>query len=110
MADLETSDKYPVRLNIGSNESIIIDKMYGPAVFDDLRITPDTNTAEWVIERYQWTNHKGGEETCAWVVIGRFPAEDVVNSSEVWETGDPDWDRRHPQGKMCNYDYCRCQQ
>lgn len=30
---------------------IILDKMFGPLIFCDLRIYPDSKTCEWVIER-----------------------------------------------------------
>lgn len=38
-------------INIGSGESIVINKLYGPSVFDPLRITADSNSYKWIIER-----------------------------------------------------------
>ena len=36
---------------IGTGDTVIIQKMYGPWCVNDLRITLDANTLEWVIER-----------------------------------------------------------
>jgi len=39
------------RIEIGTGDMVIIDKLYGPAVFATLRITPDVPRGVWVIER-----------------------------------------------------------
>ncbi len=49
-------------LEIGSNETITIDKMFGPTIFADLRITADTQRG-WVIER-QWIESGEWVEWC----------------------------------------------
>ena len=38
------------RVEIGT-ECVVIDKVFGPTIFVDLRITPDIERAEWLIER-----------------------------------------------------------
>lgn len=54
-------------LEIGSNESVTIDKMFGPTIFADIRITADTERG-WVIER-QWI------ETGDWIEWCVIPAQ-----------------------------------
>ena len=50
-------------LQIGSHESIIIEKLFGPQCFDRLRIRAEPSTNEWVIERDL------GDEFVEWVRI-----------------------------------------
>jgi len=40
-------------VEIGSGQSVIIDKLFGPHIFANLRITADTQRGCWVIER-EW--------------------------------------------------------
>ncbi len=40
-----------ITLEIGSDNRVILNKLFGPTVFMDLRITPDSEKCEWVIER-----------------------------------------------------------
>lgn len=47
------SETYTVE--ISSNDSVIIEKMFGPHIFTNLRITADTTRGCWVIER-QWAS------------------------------------------------------
>jgi len=47
----EDSVKREVLVEIGPEDSVVIDKMYGPMVFTNLRIRPDLERNEWVIER-----------------------------------------------------------
>jgi len=54
-------------LEIGSGEAVTIDKMFGPTVFADLRITANTERG-WVIER-QWI------ETGEWIEWCVIPAQ-----------------------------------
>lgn len=52
------------KLEIGSGDVVQIDKLFGPTIFADIRITADINRG-WVIER-QWIA-KG--EFVEWCVI-----------------------------------------
>lgn len=54
-------------IEIGSNQSVILDKLYGPTIFADLRITADTEQG-WVVER-QWI------ETGEWIEWCVIPAQ-----------------------------------
>lgn len=49
-------------IEMGSHETLIIDKLYGPTVFAELRITPDASRG-WVIER-QWASDSEWIEWC----------------------------------------------
>lgn len=39
------------RIEIGSGDRVVIDKLFGPTIFADLRITADYKRGCWVIER-----------------------------------------------------------
>jgi len=39
-----------VKVEIGSHQRVVIDKLFGPTIFAELRITPDCERG-WVIER-----------------------------------------------------------
>jgi hypothetical protein len=43
--------QHEVEVQIGAGGTVTIDKLYGPMVFWDLRITCDLDTCEWVIGR-----------------------------------------------------------
>ena len=49
-------------LEIGSNDTVTIDKMFGPTIFADLRITADCERG-WVIER-EWIENGEWIEWC----------------------------------------------
>jgi hypothetical protein len=38
-------------IEIGSGQPVEIDKMYGPLIFANLRITADADSGDWIIER-----------------------------------------------------------
>lgn len=40
-----------IKLEVGDGDYVIIDKLFGPTVFADLRITADSKRGCWVIER-----------------------------------------------------------
>jgi len=58
-------------VEIGIDEQIIIDKMYGPRIFADIRITPNLDRG-WVIER-QWISTGEWIEWCT--IPGQFNEE-----------------------------------
>lgn len=68
----------PVELNIGANNTIFIDKMYGPLAAAPVRITlkyEDTTPATWVVEYKNFT-------TDNWEVKAEW------NCQENWSKGD----------------------
>ncbi len=65
-------NRKPKIVEVGSDDSVIIDKIFGPLVFSNLRITAHAESACWIIER-QWI--KSGE-WLEWVRIpGQFEQE-----------------------------------
>ena len=44
-------DKESKEINIGGDETITINKLYGPLIFCNLKITARTKDCRWVIER-----------------------------------------------------------
>ena len=55
-------------VEIMSDETVCVDKMYGPLIFALVRITPVASTCEWVVERQRIN-------TGDWVEVGRFPGQ-----------------------------------
>lgn len=39
------------KIEIGSGDVVEIDKLFGPTIFADLRITADFESGSWIIER-----------------------------------------------------------
>jgi len=56
----------------GSDRSLEINKMFGPTIFCDIRITPDTESVMWIIERQ---NIKTGEWSEVCRIAGQFASE-----------------------------------
>lgn len=74
----EETDRREVLVEIGPDESVVIDKMYGPMTFMNLRIRPDIARCEWVIERQTILPCPDPEDPdtvqCEiWVVWARIP-------------------------------------
>jgi len=55
-----------VEVNVGCNNHVVIDKVYGPTAFDEIRIHPDLEAYCWIIE----SPNEQGE----WVECARIPA------------------------------------
>lgn len=53
----------------GADQPITIDKMYGPLVFAEVRITAVSETCEWVVERQNIA------DPTEWVEVARFPGQ-----------------------------------
>lgn len=66
------------RLEIGSSDVVEIEKLFGPTVFADLRITADVKRGGWVIER-MWIA-KG--EFVEWCVIPAQIDQEFPNDDE----------------------------
>lgn len=52
----------PKRFELGSNQTVVIDKAFGPTIFANLRITADCERG-WVIERL-WIKDNKWVEWC----------------------------------------------
>lgn len=64
-------------LHVGTGESVVIDKMYGPLVMAGLRITADQASCAWIIERQ--VSESGWQE---WV---RIPGQLDIDFRFPWE-------------------------
>lgn len=51
------------KIEIGSFDVVIIEKLFGPTICADLRITADTSKGCWIIER-QWLKNNEWIEWC----------------------------------------------
>jgi hypothetical protein len=56
-------------IEIGPDEVLTIDKMYGPLVFWDIRVRAESATCEWVVERLY------GPGTDDWREVARIPGQ-----------------------------------
>lgn len=56
------------RVEIGTDDVVDNDKLYGPTVFANLRVSLDRGRCEWVIQR-QWV------KTGAWIEWCRMPGQ-----------------------------------
>jgi hypothetical protein len=61
------SDEAEPRIKVGVHIAVVIDKEYGPLVGFPLRITIDSQAADWVIER------QGGDDV--WREAARIPLQ-----------------------------------
>lgn len=68
----------PIVAEIGVDQPVIIDKMFGPLIFTELRVTADYRTCEFVIERCRIDS---GE----WLEVARIPGQ-----------LDEEYDEQHP--------------
>ncbi len=68
----------PVSIEIGSEQPVTIEKLFGPTIFSDLRITADAKTCEWVIER-QWIK---SSEWLEWVRIPGQISQEVTEQED----------------------------
>ncbi len=62
----EGQPSFVVELGIG--QSVTVDKMFGPLIFTNVRVTPDFQSCEWVIERERIDS---GE----WLEVARVPGQ-----------------------------------
>ena len=69
-------------LNIGCNHWITLDKLYGPAVFREIRVRADYKAWQWIVE--QWVSDDEHGLTGHWQERIRFDAEqDSVEAREA---------------------------
>lgn len=65
------------------NQAVVIDKLYGPAMFRPVRITPSTATGEWYwLVEQEVSDHPRGLED-HWQEVARFDAIHDDDKSEV---------------------------
>lgn len=61
-------------IEIGGQQ-VIINKLFGPMVFMDLRISPDHKDCCWIIERYTIFYKTDGSDDSRWVEWCRIPGQ-----------------------------------
>lgn len=60
-------DKDGKAIWVGRDETVTIDKMFGPLVFMPIRVRADFESCEWVIER--------GDKGAEWREVARVPGQ-----------------------------------
>lgn len=58
----------PCVVNVGCGQSVTVDKLYGPLIFCDVRVTALFATCEWLVERQHI-------ETGQWTEVARIPGQ-----------------------------------
>lgn len=61
-------DEEPVRINIGSDYNVEIDKLYGPLAAHLIRVRLDSAKGEWVVERQEI-------DTDNWIEMARWDCQ-----------------------------------
>lgn len=61
--------QHEITVNIGADQNVIIDKLYGPLAACDVRVRLEFATCEWVFEAHDFNND-------TWVEKGRFFAQE----------------------------------
>ena len=64
-------------------QSVIIDKLFGPQIFANLRITADPSTNTWKIERQTIMNDKEGNSWVEWIEWVRIPGQLEIEFRQI---------------------------
>lgn len=64
-----------VTVEVGPNHRVTIDKLFGPLIFFNLRISLDIQTCEWVIERQSIRRDKKGDDEEVYTEVHRVPGQ-----------------------------------
>ncbi len=73
--ELIAGKEVEIRLEVGY-EAVLIEKMFGPLIFCDLRLRADPSTCEWVIERQcGFTQDEQGDGPAIWREWVRIPGQ-----------------------------------
>lgn len=75
-------EKKEIRVEVGY-ESVVIDKLFGPQIFANLRITADPATNTWVIERSTIKYDKEGNSDNLWIEWVRIPGQIGIEFQEI---------------------------
>ncbi len=54
---------------------VVLQKMFGPTIFADVRIRVEIKTCEWVVEREHTRQKESGEDECYWKEWIRIPGQ-----------------------------------
>jgi hypothetical protein len=74
--DFESSRR---TVNIGSNDTVYIEKMYGPTIFCKLKVTADVDTVTWRIEREWIKQDEADNDYSEWEVVAEFGCQDSIS-------------------------------
>ena len=69
-----SADTKIAKINIGTGQTVEIEKLFGPACFDNIRITPDTTSYSYIVERKTFVEDADGNDVSKWILIMKIPA------------------------------------
>ncbi len=61
-----------IRVNVGTNQKVTVDKLYGPLAASEVRVWLDSTTAQWVVEYCNPTTEEW-EEKARWYCQENWP-------------------------------------
>lgn len=67
------------KLEIGSFDSVIIEKLYGPTIYCNLRITAMGADAKWLVEREKITQDYQGNDVTTWEKVCEIDAQESID-------------------------------
>ena len=68
-----------LQINLSGDQTIQIEKLYGPLIFCGVRITPDLESCKWKIERERITQDEDGNDVPAWEIICEFGGQESID-------------------------------
>lgn len=67
------------KLEIGSFDVVQIEKLFGPTIYCDLRITAKGCDAVWLIERMKITQDVEGNDVTSWEKMYEIDAQESID-------------------------------
>lgn len=74
--------KKSITVNIGGDKTVYIDKLYGPMIFCEVRVTPVVNTCTWKVERLRISQDENGNDVQTWETVCEFDAQECISFRE----------------------------
>lgn len=80
MSDFEGGDGMKNhRIEIGSFDTVTIEKIFGPTIYCNIRITAKGVEGKWLIEREVINQDKDGNDVVAWEAVCEIDAQESIS-------------------------------
>jgi hypothetical protein len=67
-----------IPINMSCNNSVVLDKTFGPLIFAPLRITPEAH-GFWRVERERITQDENGDDVISWETIMEIDCQESIS-------------------------------
>tara|TARA_R110000744_G_scaffold64675_6_gene133086 strand:+ start:3866 stop:4093 length:228 start_codon:yes stop_codon:yes gene_type:complete len=71
-----------IKVEVGSHNRAVIDKLFGPLIFCRLRVTAEAKNCEWVIERERTQQDEEGNDVDFWEEVVRIDGQESISFRE----------------------------